>query len=92
MHGPDTTPTRITIDFSGSIHPARAWIIGRVDQHGGRVELLALDRPAADVAAAEAAAPARDSVQHATADERGRAPLEADCTCPEFCERDHANE
>jgi hypothetical protein len=71
-------PTRITIDFRDSIDPHRAWIVGVGDARA-RVELVAFERSADDTAAASLR-----SIGH---------PLVlGDCTCPEFCERDHANE
>lgn len=79
MDGPQPTPTRITIDFTGSVQPGRAWILGRVDETGGRVELLAFDRAADDGSIGGSIG------GESVADASG-------CTCPEFCERDHANE
>ena len=77
---PTAVPTRITIDFRDAVHPSRSWILGLEEDGAGRVELLAFDeRPAA-------AAP-RPTVR------RGRpTSLSAECACPDFCERDHANE
>jgi hypothetical protein len=69
-------PSRITIDFRDAINPSRGWIVGVADGRS-RVELLAFE------GAPERLAPAPSLPVLA---------LQADCTCPEFCERDHANE
>jgi hypothetical protein len=91
--GPTALPARITIDFRDSIDPHRGWILG-VSEKPARIELLAFDEPpttTADVAVSAAAATdgqigqGSHPVQAVTA-------LDGDCTCPEFCERDHANE
>jgi hypothetical protein len=93
---PTAVPTRITIDFRDAMHPSRTWILG-LDEGGGRVDLLAQDPPIArspEPALPAPATPSRVWVQpvaqvgvfaHPTA-------LSSDCACPEFCERDHANE
>ena len=80
-------PARITIDFRGAIHPTRSWILGLDDS--GRADLLAFE-----------ARPERraDSTPHRMqtipADPVRARPtaLTAPCACPDFCERDHANE
>jgi hypothetical protein len=74
---PTPVPTRITIDFRPSVHPSRAWILG-VGDEPARVELLAFDHP---IDAAGAIEPLR-----------ALSAASAACTCPEFCELDHANE
>ncbi len=71
------TPARITIDFRDSVDPHRAWIVGVADGRS-RVELLAFEPRPDDGTAERPFAPI--------------AALQGDCTCPEFCERDHANE
>lgn len=76
---PTAVPTRITVDFRDSIHPSRTWILGIGDEAAPRVELLAFD-------VAEAVAPPRALPR------RRPTALTTDCTCPEYCERDHANE
>jgi hypothetical protein len=86
---PTAVPARITIDFRDELLPSRTWILGVDEVAPTRVELLthpADRRP-------EPAMPQR------TASALGRpAPflrptaIVADCACPEFCERDHANE
>jgi hypothetical protein len=89
---PTAMPARITIDFRESLDPARGWILG-VAGKPTRVELLAFDAPSATTAEVAASAAAR------TASQSGALPVaprvgavDGDCTCPEFCERDHANE
>ena len=76
---PSTLPTRITIDFREAVLPSRAWILG-IGEQSARVELLAFEQPWE----APGASDPRASVMFAAADDS--------CTCPEFCERDHANE
>ena len=79
---PTAIPARITIDFRDAVHPSRTWILGFGDDVPARVDLLAFEAPLAPSlgSAAMAALPTP-----ATA-------LSADCVCPDFCERDHANE
>ena len=79
---PTTVPARITIDFRDAVHPSRTWILGFDDEPAVRVELLAFDGPLAPSLGSAAAALPR---VRPTA-------LSADCACPDFCERDHANE
>lgn len=76
---PTAVPTRITVDFRDAIHPSRTWILGIGDEAAPRVDLLAFD-------VAEAPGLARAVPRH-----RPTA-LTTDCTCPDYCERDHANE
>ena len=75
---PSTLPTRITIDFRKAVMPSRAWILG-IGEQSARVELLAFEQPWHAPGASDP-----PSVMFAAADDS--------CTCPEFCERDHANE
>ncbi|HEY7523475.1 MAG TPA: hypothetical protein VH720_07440 [Candidatus Limnocylindrales bacterium] len=75
---PTAVPTRITIDFRDDVLPSRAWILG-VGEPSARVELLAFQAP-------WTAPGANDSSP------LGSVGAGAACTCPEFCERDHANE
>lgn len=77
-----TTPTRITIDFRESIHPSRTWILGLGGDARERVEVLVRPEPATRTLSRPLPAPTRP---RPTA-------LSADCACPDFCERDHANE
>jgi hypothetical protein len=73
---PTPIPPRITVDFRNSVKPSRAWILGIDDLAAARIDL--------------------DTFSHAP----GPAPmpgvsaaiLAPPCTCPEFCDRDHANE
>ena len=77
MHGASPIPARITIDFRGDLRPSRAWILGEDVRRTGRVEVLAMAEPREALATPSFAMPAADA---------------SDCTCPDFCERDHANE
>lgn len=76
---PTAVPTRITVDFRDSVHPSRTWILGIGDEAAPRVDLLAFD-----VAGTEAA--------FRPLPRRRPTALTTDCTCPDYCERDHANE
>jgi hypothetical protein len=80
-------PARITIDFHGEVHPSRTWILGLGDDvPARRVELLAFDSqpvPSIGRSTVEIALPAAAATS---------ASFLAECTCPDFCERDHANE
>lgn len=80
--GPTAVPTRITVDFRDSIHPSRTWILGIGDEGSPRVELLAFEPAEADAT----------RTWMRTLPRRRPAALTTDCTCPDFCERDHANE
>lgn len=79
---PTPVPARITIDFRDAIHPSRMWILGMDGGPDARVELVALGAPLAP-SLGSGAAPLPRSRPSA---------LTEDCACPEFCERDHANE
>jgi hypothetical protein len=86
---PTAVPTRITIDFRDAVLPSRTWILGVDEAAPSRVELVAFDGP-------EAGEP---SLPHRRGWAVGRpgphlrpTALIADCACPDFCERDHANE
>jgi hypothetical protein len=86
---PTAVPTRITIDFRDAVLPSRTWILGVDEAAPSRVELIAFDgSPVGE-----------PSLPHRSASADGRpgphvrpTALLADCACPEFCERDHANE
>lgn len=79
-------PTRITIDFRDSIHPSRMWILGLGGDAGERVEVLARREPALRTLGTALPSLIRTHARPwPTA-------LSADCACPDFCERDHANE
>jgi hypothetical protein len=89
---PTTVPTRITIDFRDSVHPSRTWILGLEREPLVRVDLIAFE-----AAEAALAAMTHPPTLGALPGPRPTAPstvsaLSADCACPEFCERDHANE
>ena len=82
---PTAVPTRITIDFREAIHPSRTWILGldtSVPEPEHRIELLAFET---------APVPTLGSAGRALPRSRPTA-LAADCACPDYCERDHANE
>jgi len=80
---PTAVPTRITVDFRDSIQPSRTWILGLDADPAGRVDLLAF-----------ASDPTAEPFRTANRPLPRRRPtaLSADCACPDFCERDHANE
>lgn len=80
---PTAVPARITIDFRDAIHPSRTWILGVGDATPSRVDLLAFETPSAPTLRSTSTAPWPRMRPTA---------LSADCACPEFCERDHANE
>ena len=83
---PTAVPSRITIDFRDAAMPSRTWILGVDEPATARMELIAFEDPARpDVA------PARSTTAHVPATVTPSA-LTADCVCPDFCERDHANE
>ena len=86
---PTAIPARITIDFRDAVLPSRSWILGVDDALPARVELIAFEAPA----------PIDRAVPHRAPSSTARpGPLVsptavvADCACPDFCERDHANE
>lgn len=81
---PTAVPTRITIDFRDAIHPSRTWILGIEEAADpGRIDLLAFDGPRLPSLGSAAGGPLPRTRPTA---------LSADCACPDFCERDHANE
>ena len=86
---PTAVPARITIDFRDALLPSRTWILGVDEAAPVRVELLA----SATSGHVDPAIPHRaiSAPNRATPFVRPTAIL-ADCACPEFCERDHANE
>jgi hypothetical protein len=79
---PTAIPARITIDFRDAVHPSRTWILG-FDETPARVDLLAFEAPLA---------PSLGSGGQAPLPRMRPTALLADCACPDFCERDHANE
>jgi hypothetical protein len=86
---PTAVPTRITIDFRDAMLPSRTWILGIDEAAPARVDLIAFNE----------VGPMEPSIPHLATSSPGRpGPLirptatVADCACPEFCERDHANE
>jgi hypothetical protein len=86
---PTAVPARITIDFRDAVLPSRSWILGVDEAAPARVELIAFEAPVSF----ELAAPhrARPSGNRPAPFVSPTAAI-ADCACPEFCERDHANE
>lgn len=80
---PTAIPARITIDFRDAVHPSRTWILGFDEARPTRVELLAFERPLA---------PSLGSGAVQALPRHRPTALSADCACPDFCERDHANE
>ncbi len=79
---PTAVPTRITIDFRDSMHPSRNWILGLDADPAVRVDLLAFDGAGAATSTRPSSRPVPS---RPTA-------LSAECSCPDFCERDHENE
>jgi hypothetical protein len=84
---PTAVPTRITIDFRDATLPSRTWILGVDEAATARMELIAFEE-AAPRDEVPSRRPSPTDVPTGTAP----AALTADCLCPEFCERDHANE
>ena len=80
---PTAIPSRITIDFRDAVHPSRTWILGVDERSPSRVELLAFEAPLA---------PSLGTGATAALPKPRPTALTADCACPDFCERDHANE
>jgi hypothetical protein len=77
---PTAVPSRITIDFRDAALPSRTWILGVDESATSRLELIAFDRPASPLESMPRHRPVRPAA------------VMADCACPDFCERDHANE
>ena len=84
---PTAVPSRITIDFRDAALPSRTWILGVDEAATARMELIAFE----DGGRHEDAQLPRSSAAPVPASLTPSA-LTADCLCPEFCERDHANE
>ena len=92
---PTAVPTRITIDFRDALHPSRSWILGLDAELDGRVELIAFgSRPGMrpDRVALRPLTQRRPSASSASSASSLSSASSADCACPDFCERDHANE
>lgn len=85
---PTAVPTRITIDFRDAIHPSRSWILGLDPEPAGRADLLAFD----DSAPIETTRRTMRAIPLRAIPRPRPTALLAECACPEFCERDHANE
>ena len=86
---PTAVPSRITIDFRDTAMPSRTWILGVDEASTGRMELIAFD---GEPGRTDAALPHRFGTGDARQRDTVPAAVAADCVCPEFCERDHANE
>jgi hypothetical protein len=87
---PTAIPARITIDFRDAVLPSRSWILGVDERLPARVDLIAFETP---IPASTSVVPHR--VTSSPARPRplvAPAATVADCACPDFCERDHANE
>ena len=86
---PTAVPSRITIDFRDAALPSRTWILGVDEAATSRMELIAFDggAPGAGIALPHRSATSMEILSGAAP-----AAMTADCVCPEFCERDHANE
>jgi len=90
--GPEPVPTRITIDFRDSMHPSRTWILG-LGTVSDRAELLAFgSEPAQATEATPVTHRVRRAVRTNIASREAGMTWATSCTCPDFCERDHANE
>ena len=95
---PTAVPSRITIDFRDAALPSRTWILGVDEDASERIELIAFDGGSAvsegvstprtfrPMPVVMAAMPGHFPAGIAPA------AVLADCACPDFCERDHANE
>jgi hypothetical protein len=82
---PTAVPTRITIDFRDAAMPSRTWILGVDEDATDRLELISFEgRDALRSPAARTRTGLRSGALAAA--------LLAECACPDFCERDHANE
>ena len=77
---PTAVPTRITIDFRDAALPSRTWILGVDETAADRMELIAFDGGAPTTEPSLRPLPVSPTA------------IVADCACPDFCERDHANE
>lgn len=83
---PNAVPSRITIDFRSTAMPSRTWILGVDDGGPDRLELITFERRDG-APTAQVAGPRTERRPTASA-----GALLAECACPDFCERDHANE
>ena len=86
---PTAVPSRITIDFRDSALPSRTWILGVDEASTGRMELIAFE---GEPTRSDAALPRRADPIDARQRDTVPTAVASDCVCPEFCERDHANE
>ena len=88
---PTAVPARITIDFRDAVLPSRSWILGVDEAAPARVELIAFEAPLPIATGPAAPRLTQMSPSRPAPLVRPTAVL-ADCACPDFCERDHANE
>jgi hypothetical protein len=77
---PTAVPTRITIDFRDAALPSRTWILGVDEAAADRMELIAFHGGTPSTNPSPRPLPVAPSA------------VVAACACPDFCERDHANE
>lgn len=82
---PTAVPTRITIDFRDAAMPSRTWILGVDEDTTDRLELISFE--GRDAPRSPGGRPRTGLRSGGLA-----AALLAECACPDFCERDHANE
>jgi hypothetical protein len=85
----NAVPSRITIDFRDAAMPSRTWILGVDEAATGRMELIAFE---GEPSRRDAALPHRAGPAPASQPDIVPLAILADCACPDFCERDHANE
>ena len=88
---PTAVPARITIDFRDAVLPSRSWILGVDEAAPARVELIAFEVPLPTSDGPAAPQLSQMSPSRPALLVRPTA-IVADCACPDFCERDHANE
>ena len=87
---PSPSPDRITVDFRRDVAPSHSWILGVDDRGPQRVELIAFES-SPDASVLRNRPPSLSGARRPGSRRRPTA-LIAECACPEFCERDHANE
>jgi hypothetical protein len=89
---PTAVPSRITIDFRDAALPSRTWILGVDEAATARMELIAFEEPPRVEVPPGRSTAARVPASAGVPAGVTPSALTADCVCPEFCERDHANE
>jgi len=90
---PTPVPTRVAIVFRPAIRPSRTWILG-IGSGSDRAELLAVEAARDDVSVEQPlpVVAMRVAPSALTASSTVAPAYAGDCTCPEYCDRDHANE